>query len=396
MPKKRDNITMVSHHFSWIIYQRDGVFYADGRNNSKPLGRYSLGVKTKEEIPERLYQLDDVLSSSKTNPISLKTKEPLVLEEGRRLYMEHQSRPRSLGGVKTSSFKRYRAVMDKFIAFCKTEVKISNWDQVDTLVLEKYASWLDKNGYAYRTQYLEIICLKQVINWVVENELILKPAKINIKVSKARGSDTYCWMPVEVQAMTALCEANVKLHWLGGVIGALASTGLRISELASLRWADIDFENQRIQIKDESSLAGIKKTKREVRTTKSSRSRSFPIHNNLQPILERLKVLKSRDELVFHGPLGGRLKPDTIRNILKREVLSPLACRFPVAGGAKGFNDGRLHSFRHFFCSACANNRVPEAMVMSWLGHQDSEMVRYYYHLHDDVARQFMSEVRLY
>ncbi len=396
MPKKRDNITMVSHHFSWIIYQRDGVFYADGRNNSKPLGRYSLGVKTKEEIPERLYQLDDVLSSSRTNPISLKTKEPLVLEEGRRLYMEHQSRPRSLGGVKTSSFKRYRAVMDKFIAFCKTEVKISNWDQVDTLVLEKYASWLDKNGYAYRTQYLEIICLKQVINWVVENELILKPAKINIKVSKARGSDTYCWMPGEVQAMTALCEANVKLHWLGGVIGALASTGLRISELASLRWADIDFENQRIQIKDESSLAGIKKTKREVRTTKSSRSRSFPIHNTLQPILERLKVLKSRDDLVFHGPLGGRLKPDTIRNILKREVLSPLAVRFPVAGGAKGFNDGRLHSFRHFFCSACANNRVPEAMVMSWLGHQDSEMVRYYYHLHDDVARQFMSEVRLY
>ena len=396
MPKKRDNITMVSHHFSWIIYQRDGVFYADGRNNSKPLGRYSLGVKTKEEIPERLYQLDDVLSSSRTNPISLKTKEPLVLEEGRRLYMEHQSRPRSLGGVKTSSFKRYRAVMDKFIAFCKTEVKISNWDQVDTLVLEKYASWLDKNGYAYRTQYLEIICLKQVINWVVENELILKPAKINIKVSKARGSDTYCWMPGEVQAMTALCEDNVKLHWLGGVIGALASTGLRISELASLRWADIDFENQRIQIKDESSLAGIKKTKREVRTTKSSRSRSFPIHNTLQPILERLKVLKSRDDLVFHGPLGGRLKPDTIRNILKREVLSPLAVRFPVAGGAKGFNDGRLHSFRHFFCSACANNRVPEAMVMSWLGHQDSEMVRYYYHLHDDVARQFMSEVRLY
>ena len=396
MPKKRDNITMVSHHFSWIIYQRDGVFYADGRNNSKPLGRYSLGVKTKEEIPERLYQLDDVLSSSRTNPISLKTKEPLVLEEGRRLYMEHQARPRSLGGVKTSSFKRYRAVMDKFIAFCKTEVKISNWDQVDTLVLEKYASWLDKNGYAYRTQYLEIICLKQVINWVVENELILKPAKINIKVSKARGSDTYCWMPGEVQAMTALCEANVKLHWLGGVIGALASTGLRISELASLRWADIDFENQRIQIKDESSLAGIKKTKREVRTTKSSRSRSFPIHNTLQPILERLKVLKSRDDLVFHGPLGGRLKPDTIRNILKREVLSPLAGRFSVAGGAKGFNDGRLHSFRHFFCSACANNRVPEAMVMSWLGHQDSEMVRYYYHLHDDVARQFMSEVRLY
>jgi integrase len=396
MPKKRDNITMVSHHFSWIIYQRDGVFYADGRNNAKPLGRYSLGVKTKGEIPERLYQLDKVLYSSRTNPISLKTKEPLNVEEGIRLYMEHQARPRSLGGVKTSSFKRYRAVLDKFILFCKTDAKINNWDQMNTLVFEKYASWLDKNGYAHRTQYLEIVCLKQVFNWIVENDLILNPAKISIKLSKAKGSDTYCWRPEEVQSMVALCDSNPKLQWLGGIIGALASTGLRISELASLRWDDIDFESQRIQIKDESSLAGTKKPKKELRTTKSSRSRSFPIHNNLQPILKRLKELKSRDELVFHGPLGGKLKPDTIRNILKREVLSPLTGRFPASGGAKGFNDGRLHSFRHFFCSACANNRVPEALVMNWLGHQDSEMVRYYYHIHDDVSRQFMSEVKLY
>lgn len=396
MPKKRDNLTMASHHFSWIIYQRGGVFYADGRNNTKPLGRYSLGVKTKGEIAERLYQLDEVLSSSRTSPLSLKVKEPLALEEGQKLYLEHQARPRSLGGVKISSFKRYRAVMDKFIAFCKTDMKICNWDQVDTLVLEKYAGWLHENDYAYRTQYLEITCLKQVINWIVENDLILKPAKINIRVSKARGSDTYCWMPAEVEAMMTFCDANVDLQWLGGVIGALASTGLRISELASLRWADIDFENQRIQIKDESSLVGIKKARSEARTTKSSRSRSFPIHNKLQPILDSLKPLKSSDGLVFRGPKGGKLKPDTVRNILKRDVLKQLAGRFPATGGAKSFSDGRLHSFRHFFCSACANNRVPEAMVMNWLGHQDSEMVRYYYHLHDDVARQFMSGVRLY
>ncbi|MEY4393438.1 MAG: hypothetical protein RL595_687 [Planctomycetota bacterium] len=396
MPKKRDNITMVSHHFNWIIYQRDGVFYADGRNNTKPLGRYSLGVKTKGEIPERLYHLDEVLSSSRTNPVSLKAREPLVLEEGRSLYMEHQGRPRSMGGVKPSSFKRYRAVLDKFIPFCNSNAKIRNWDQVNTLVIEKYAGWLDKNGYAFRTQYFEINCLKQVINWIVENDLILKPSKINIKLSKAKGSDTYCWMPEEVQAMINLCESNKKLQWLGDVIGALASTGLRISELASLRWEDIDFENHRIQIKDESALAGIRKPKREIRTTKSSRSRSFPIHSNLQPILDRLKNFKGKDGLVFHGPLGGRLKPDTIRNILKRDVLDCLAGRFPSSDGSKGFKDGRLHSFRHFFCSACANNRVPEAMVMSWLGHQDSEMVRYYYHLHDNMARQFMSEVRLY
>ena len=30
---------------------------------------------------------------------------------------------------------------------------------------------------------------------------------------------------------------------------------------------------------------------------------------------------------------------------------------------------------------------------MEWLGHQDSEMVRHYYHLHDDEARRQMARL---
>jgi hypothetical protein len=30
---------------------------------------------------------------------------------------------------------------------------------------------------------------------------------------------------------------------------------------------------------------------------------------------------------------------------------------------------------------------------MAWLGHQDSEMVRHYYHLHDDESRRRMNEI---
>ena len=85
------------------------------------------------------------------------------------------------------------------------------------------------------------------------------------------------------------------------------------------------------------------------------------------------------------------MKPDTVRRILVREVIEPLTERFPSANDEKGFRDGRLHSFRHHFCSVCANRRVPERMVMTWLGHSDSEMVRIYYHAHDEVARQQMA-----
>jgi integrase len=90
---------------------------------------------------------------------------------------------------------------------------------------------------------------------------------------------------------------------------------------------------------------------------------------------------------------GGRLKPDTIRNILIREVIRPLEKQFPTPEGEKGFRDGRLHSFRHAFCSICANSNTPERMVMEWLGHSDSAMVRWYYHMHDDESRQRMAGI---
>jgi len=79
-----------------------------------------------------------------------------------------------------------------------------------------------------------------------------------------------------------------------------------------------------------------------------------------------------------------------MRRILIREVIEPLAEKFPTPEGGKGFAHGRLHSFRHYFCSTCANNGEPERMVMDWLGHADSEMIRHYYHLHDEEAKRRM------
>ena len=99
------------------------------------------------------------------------------------------------------------------------------------------------------------------------------------------------------------------------------------------------------------------------------------------------------DTFVFHGPRGGRLKPDTVRRIFVREVIAPLKERFSSAEDEQGFKDGRLHSFRHYFSSTCANRGVPERVLMEWLGHQDSEMVRHYYHLHDAESRRQMERL---
>ena len=78
---------------------------------------------------------------------------------------------------------------------------------------------------------------------------------------------------------------------------------------------------------------------------------------------------------------------------MKREVLVPLATAFPANGDDPGILAGRVHSFRHFFCSSYADNGTPEQMLMAWLGHRESKMIRHYYHLQQDEARRQMDRL---
>jgi integrase len=390
MPTPRKKERIAGSHFIWLLGQRKGVYYADGRSNKIDAGRHSLGTKDRKEALEALKKLDLVraVELGLADRAVLKTSPTLLsLEEGRRLYLAHVGRPALVGGARPVSIKRYRPVFDKFERFALAE-GITAWNQVDRRVLETYAAHLDDEGYAYATEYLELTTLKQVIKWLTESDHLPASCLVRLPLTKPQGTTTYCWRMEEVSAMVQRCRDEAELHWLGGVLVALACTGLRISELAALRRTDLDLVANCIYLTDESTH---RRKEGAGRRTKSGRNRSFPIHEDLKAVIDHLE--RSKDGLLFHGPRGGRLKPDTVRQILIRDVLEPLLERFPTPEGEAGFADGRLHSFRHYFCSTCANSGVPEQVVMAWLGHHDSAMVKHYYHLHDEEAQRQMKRL---
>jgi integrase len=393
MPAKRKKERVVGAYFTWLLGRRAGVYHADGRSNRPDAGRHSLGTRDHAEALEALKHLDLVqavqLGLADRALLAPAAPEQLSLADGRRLYLRHVNRPQVVGGARPTSAKRYRAVLDKFEAFARGE-GIAAWNQVNGRTLEAYAAYLDDEDYAYATEYLELTTLKQIVKWLVQEGHLPPACAIRLPLAKPRGTTTYCWRTEEVRAMLQLCRRHPELRWLGDVVTALTCTGLRISELASLRQTDIDLDRNTITLTDESTRGRGQKD-RNARQTKSGRSRSFPIHADLRPVLRSMEP--APDGLVFHGPRGGRLKPDTVRQALVREVLTPLAAAFPAPPGQAGFADGRLHWFRHFFCSACANGGVPEQVVMAWLGHRDSAMVRHYYHLHDDEAQRQMGRL---
>jgi integrase len=392
VPKKREKEKLILPHFVWLIGHRDGVFTADGRSNRVDAGRHSLGTRDRNQALENLKQLDRVraveLGLADRGILNHSGSQALDLGQGRDLYMQFVGRPAITGGAGKTTVKRYGAVFGKFLPFAMKR-HITEWNQVTKNILSDYGAWLDGESYAYATEYLELTTVKQAVKWLIQEGYLPQSALIRLPVKKPSGTDTYCYRPAEVAAILDYCRQHPALEWLGDIVTGLATTGVRISELAALRWSDVSDDLLRLQIVDERHRC--RRPGGEVRTTKSGKSRAFPIQVDLRGVLETLR--RSSDGRVFHGPLGGRLKADVVRRALIRDVLEKLKERFPTRTGEIGFINGRLHSFRHFFCSRCAQSGVAEHVVMSWLGHSSSNMVRHYFHLHDDKSQRLMRRI---
>jgi len=389
-PKKEQSI---QDHFTWLLGQRNGVYFADGRGNTPPLGRHSLGTRDRDEAIRQLRQLDLTMAvkygRADASLLRHNQDQLLALEDGRKRYMDYVQRPAIQGGATAGTIKRYRTVLDKFSKFVGVQ-KLRYWNQVNRDVLMGYNQWMVEQDYHGKTQYIEVTVLKQVLKWLVGENLLPSTSLFRLALKKPNGTQTYCYTKAEVEAIVTHCRNEPDLKWLADVVIALATTGFRISELAGLRWSDVDRDRSVLRLTDTTRQAR-KSDRQDARTTKSHRDRSLPIHADLLLVLEGLPRMP--DQRVFHGTRGGKIKPDTVRRVLMRDVLPVLAGQFPATDHRPGILAGRLHSFRHYFCSISADSGVPEQLLMSWLGHRESEMIRHYYHQREDESRRQMSKI---
>lgn len=387
MPKKPKYELIRCNHFSWRLSRRSEVWYADGRTNPINVGRHSLGTRDKAEARQLLSRLDE--SCAIKHGLIERPEQPavararLTLVEGRKMYEEHISRPRITGGVAPATKKRYRTTFNNFIPWA-LKAGLVYFDQVDKGVLIRYADHLEKLGRTSKTLENELTTIKQCVRWLIDEGHLPGAEPIKLKLKKIESRRAYCYRPEEVAAMLQRCRSTEGLDWIGDVITGLACTGMRIAELTGLKWSDVDLDDGRISLTDETGYEAGSEPRRML---KSGHSRCVLIDDELRKVLERLTRVSP---YVFLGPTRRRLLPDFVRRQFVRDVIEPLTTSFPTVVGRRGFADGRLHSFRHYFVSHCAARNVAELVVMEWVGHADSSMVRHYFHLSNEESRRQM------
>jgi integrase len=387
---------IVCQHFAWCLFRRGDVWYADGRHNRPSLGKHSLATRDRGEALEQLRRLDlhkatELGITKQQEPI--KEASEISIKAGWEQYLAHISRPDVLGGAGVGTQKRYRAVRDKHQLFCVKQ-GLTAWCQVDKKHIAAYGTHLAKNGYADASVYLECTLLKQIIKWMIEEERLLPEShRVRLSLRRSEQSDTYCPSREQVKTIIERCESMPPLKWLANVIMALVTTGMRIGELAALRWTDIDLNIGVIMLPD-NRHSGRHKNADAVRRTKGRRSRQIPVHSRLSKILQNLP--RRTDGLVFSGPNGGRLRPNSACRILIRDIIAPLKAKFPTPEGEIGFVDCRLHSFRHAFVSQAFLDGVSEGEIRSWVGHTNSRIVERYRHLRNEDAQRKMQQIKFF
>jgi integrase/recombinase XerD len=137
-------------------------------------------------------------------------------------------------------------------------------------------------------------------------------------------------------------------------------TGLRLSELLSLQWNDIDFTSKVILVRNTVTF-----------TTKTRKNRIVPMSDELYRLLkERKEAIRFECEVVFHNKNGGELLYTSVSQKFKKYIRRA------------GLNDKlHFHSLRHSFATALVSAGVSLYAVQKLLGHTTIRTTEIYSHL---------------
>jgi integrase len=173
--------------------------------------------------------------------------------------------------------------------------------------------------------------------------------------------------PGEVRAIIA----HLKGRWRPMFLTAIF-TGLRMSELRGLRWADVDLKRSEIHVRqraDRWRVIG--------RPKSEAGERTIPLLPMVVNALREWKMACPRGELDLAFPNGAGRVEDSA-NIVQRAWI-PIQIAAGVVKQGRAKYPG-LHTLRHFYASWCINRRadggleLPIKVVQGRLGHASIQM----------------------
>lgn len=328
------------------IFQRGRTWHANFQHDRRQC-RTSLKTKSKKEARRRALLLEAELLEGRyehcTAAPSIESVITLCLKHAR------------TEGRAQKTLQKYEDVYRRALQLA-SELRRKDILGIDLQFVDEFRHRRVETGKALKTIYNEAMIIRGLVNFAMSRGMITKDPLAGLKIKEPRPRPQPCWSPAEVEQILESCTDRQR-----PVLTILADTGKRIGELIWLTWDDVDFERNVLHIRPKDNWR-----------PKSGDQRAVPMTPR---VFELLKKLPRNHRWVLTAPPSTKY-PQGGHQISERRQLAALKRVLRKLGIS-----GHLHTFRHSFISRALMAGVPEAVVRSWVGHVDRDILKLYTHI---------------
>lgn len=296
-----------------------------------------------------------------------------------------------VGNVKESTLNTNHWQYVTYFSDTVGRMKIKDIRQID---ITNILNQLSREGQKYNSLTHYVVLLSLIFKDAINNGLIDKnPVKGALKVRKEAAREKRILTEQEEERFLTFVE-NDSLHKNYAPLFIVGfGTGMRIGELLSLTWKDIDFQKEVIHVnKTLVYLSDYVKQGGKMRFTitapKTEKStRDVPMLGKVkEALLVQQKNRKKSNKLsidgykdfVFISKTGNVFDPGNIRLTIKR-IINKMNQKETELAEAEGrepviFDYFTPHCMRHTFATRCYEKGVREKVIQKILGHSKLDM----------------------
>lgn len=251
-------------------------------------------------------------------------------------------------GYSNNTLKSYKQALTQFVNYRKQCDSNARWSTTTACDVQEYLGWLKQCEKSTATIHLHSSAIKGMFRFIVHNGGTIDKAIYHVECPKMVKSDVATIAPADIEDTIADTSLSIDTRL---IIALIADSGLRISEVLSLR--PLDFDKSAMTI----TIAG-----------KGGKTRYCYYSKRVQSMLNAYKRDTHRDAQLFPG--DERTIRYNIHMALRKHSNAPKLSP---------------HIIRHTFATEMLGNGLNLAALKKQLGHEDIKSTERYlnhYRLH--------------
>jgi integrase/recombinase XerC len=266
-----------------------------------------------------------------------------------------------------ATIRAYRTDLAQFLTFLiETNVTIAQPSDIHRDDLTEYLASLAERDLKGITRARKLAAIREFFRFLEVLGLVHTNPTLGLETPKKERNGRNTLRPDEYTKLLSLAGANPRDF---AILQVFLQTGIRVSELCSLKLEDIDFTNRTLRV-----------------FGKGQQTRTIEFEKKgIQAIRSYLAVRPNAlHQELFLNYQGEPLSDRGVRKMLEKYL--------KAAGITKAISP---HSLRHTFATYKAERGVSPYQLKEWLGHARLDTTAIYVHMAKDNAKKAMEATSL-